>query len=612
MDNKLLELWMAVREDCGRLCSVERTAYEEEILISRSKSEGTSFVTITLPKLGKGLQKALAIGRISPEDFRGYKLTKEGFLPLFLEGFWERIFDRSTGTLLDEADHNAIFAVRQLSLLFAKILLPCSDARMQKAFDAYVECEKEVRAFDLQFSSALEEEFRKASLVLWGTVLQAVDEDIHYQRIIPRHGPGATADRLTGNGKFQQVEWTERLERVFPLGWHAVASPRYDRDIYSSVNFLEPGAEHPVRVISVPKTLETTRIIAIEPTCMQYVQQGLLRSFVSHIESPFIGFKSNVNNGFSIVGFTDQEPNQLLAREGSLTGNLATLDLSEASDRVSNQLVRILTANFPNLQEGLDACRSRVADVQGHGLIRLAKFASMGSATTFPVEALVFSTIVYIGIARQLNVPVSPKLIEEFRGRVRVYGDDIVVPNDYAHSVVQTLEDFGSKVNVHKSFWTGRFRESCGKEYFAGHDVSIVKVRQEIPSRRDQVSELLGTISTRNQFYWLGFDSTVELLDKWMVSVLRYYPIVGPKSSVLGRESTSPIEPEKTHPFLHIPLVKGWCIKVRHRESFLDGHGALLKCLLKQGDEPFADSKHLLRGGRPENVRIKLGYGSPI
>lgn len=577
MEILFLELWMAVRLDCGRLCGVERTAYEEEILVSRTNSEGTSFLTITLPKLGKGLQRALATGRISPEDFRGYKMSRGGFLPLFLEGFWERVFDRSTGVLLDQAEDDAIFAIRQLSLLFAKLLLPCSDARVEKAFDAYVECEKEVRAFDAQLTSGMEDEFRKASLVLWGAVLQAVDEDVYYQRIIPRHGPGATADRLTGNGKFQQVEWTERLERVFPLGWHAVVSPRYDRDVYSSVNFLEPGAERPVRVISVPKTLETTRIIAIEPTCMQYVQQGLLRSFVGHIESPFIGVKSNANNGFSIVGFTDQEPNQLLARTGSLTGELATLDLSEASDRVSNQLVQVLTGSFPNLQEGLDACRSRVADVPGRGLLRLAKFASMGSAVTFPVEAMVFSTIVFMGIARQQGRTVSPALIEEFRGRVRVYGDDIVVPTDYAQSVVQTLEDFGSKVNAHKSFWTGRFRESCGKEYFAGRDVSIVKMRQLIPSGRDQVGELLGTLSTRNQFYWLGMWETAKLLDEWMVSLLKHYPIVESTSSVLGRESVLSYESERLHPFLHSPLVRGWRAVIRHRDSFLDGHGALLK-----------------------------------
>ena len=612
MEVLLLELWIAVREDCGRLCGVERTAYEEEILASRTKSEGSSFLTITLPKLGKGLQKALDEGRVSQGDFRGFKTTKEGFLPLFLEGFWERVFDRATGLLLDQADNDAIFAIRQLSLLFAKLLLPCSDARVEKAFDAYVECEKEVRAFDSQLSSAMEDEFRKASLVLWGTVLQAVDEDIHYQRIIPRHGPGATADRLTGNGKYEQVEWTERLEHVFPLGWHAVVSPRYDRDVYSGVNFLEPGAERPVRVISVPKTLETTRIIAIEPTCMQFVQQGLLRSLTSHIESPFIGLKSNVNNGFSVVGFTDQTPNQRLAQEGSLNGTLATLDLSEASDRVSNQLVRVMTQNFPNLQEGLDACRSRVADVPGHGLIRLAKFASMGSATTFPIEALVFSTLVFMGIARQLNEPVTPGLIEAFRGRVRVYGDDIVVPSDFAPSVVQTLETFGSKVNVHKSFWTGRFRESCGKEYYAGSDVSIVKMRQPIPSGRDQVSELLGTLSTRNQFYWSGCWTAARLLDSWMESLLRHYPVVESTSSVLGRESVLSYQGERLHPFLHSPLVKGWRAVIRHRDSFLDGHGALLKCLLKQGDLPFADSKHLLRGGRPENVRIKLGYGSPF
>jgi len=612
MGNTFLELWMAVLNDSERLCGVESTTFEKEILESRSKSEGDSFYTITLPTLSEGLQRALAEGKLSPESFRGFKMSREGFFPVFLDRFWERIFDRASGVLLDDPDKDAIFVIRQLSLLFAKLLLPCTEARMKKAFDGYIECEHEVRACDNELPIVFEEEFRKSSLVLWGAVLQAVDEDIHYQRIIPKHGPGATADKLVGNSKYQQIEWTERLERVFPLGWHAVVSPRYDRDVYSGTHFIEPGAERPVRVIAVPKTLKTPRIIAIEPTCMQYMQQGLLRSFVGHIESPFIGIRENTNNGFSVVGFTDQTPNQRMAREGSLTGELATLDLSEASDRVSNQLVRIMTSSFPNLQEGLDACRSRVADVPGHGLIRLAKFASMGSAVTFPVEALVFSTLVFMGIARQLSTTVTPALVREYRDRVRVYGDDIIVPKDFAPSVVQTLSDFGSKVNVRKSFWSGNFRESCGKEYFAGHDVSIVKLRQVIPSQRDQVSELLGTISTRNQFYWLGYWETAKLLDSFIEPVLRYYPVVESTSSVLGRESVFSYLPEKFHAHLHNPLVKGWRVVNRLRASVLEDHGALLKCLLKQGDEPFADSLHLLRGGRPENVRIKLGYGQPF
>jgi len=131
-------------------------------------------------------------------------------------------------------------------------------------------------------------------------------------------------------------------------------------------------------VIAVPKTMKTPRIIAVEPTAMQYMQQAISDNLVSNLEGRHFPYKW-------MIGFERQEPNQQMAKEGSLHGELATLDLSEASDRVSNQHVRRLTKGFPRVTEGIQACRSRKADVPGHGVIRLAKFASMGSALTFPL-----------------------------------------------------------------------------------------------------------------------------------------------------------------------------------------------------------------------------------
>jgi hypothetical protein len=227
--------------------------------------------------------------------------------------------------------------------------------------------------------------------------------------IMPKHGPGATADRLSGNRKYGQVQWPLRLESLFPAIEFIIAGWDYQR--LSDVNFVEPGAELPVRVITVPKTLKTPRIIAIEPTAMQYVQQALLEMFLEEY------VKDDILTSF--LGFDDQVPNQQLARKGSIDGSLATLDLSEASDRVSNQLVRTMLARFPHFAEGVDACRSRKADVPGHGVIRLAKFASMGSALCFPMEAMVFLTVIFLGIQDELNEPLTRRTLLEFVGRVR-------------------------------------------------------------------------------------------------------------------------------------------------------------------------------------------------
>ncbi len=656
----LRSFWIVVANELATRCCTESAALDIKHVESRLESEGVSFFTLTLPAFCKDFEKSLDQGACTRELFRGWRrmpsTSGPGVIPQFLGGFMSLIFERESGALLEEPDIDAIFAVRQLTLMYSKILLPASEARVKKAIDGYFECEQEVIRFDAQRPASLLEEFRHASTVLWGTVLQAVDEDIYYHRIIPRHGPGATADRLKGNRKFDQVEWTERLERVFSWGDFLIPSARYFQEYLPKVSFLEPGAERPVRVITVPKTLKSPRIIAIEPTCMQYVQQGLLAKFVEYIESPFVWFSSNHNPGFGVVGFTYQEPNQQLACEGSLNGELATLDLSEASDRVSNQLVRAMLDNYPNLAEGVDACRSRKADVQGR-VIRLAKFASMGSALTFPIEAMVFSTIVFMAIAKAIaeetesRARVDTDLIMRYRSRVRVYGDDIVVPVRFVHQVVELLEAFGLKVNSNKSFWTGKFRESCGKEYYNGHDISVVKVRREFPSRpehgmdddlnqrasggdsrrddrrtprsvgRDghsrqehrrfarfaksvqsgpprktrgfisgvQAQQIISAVDLRNQCYMHGLWGSARELDAYLQEVLTHYPTVTSDSSALGRVSFLGYETQKIHPTLFTPLVKAWGVRSTIPSSRLQGAGALLKCLLGKSEDALSE-----------------------
>ena len=605
----LMILWQEAANELAAWC---RTSASMDIktLHARVEHEGFSFLTITLSDFCKDLQKGLDRGYVDHDLFKSFSFS--GGLPRFLGGFLDLVFDRGTGRLLSSPSVDAIFALRQLTLMFGKISLPCSDARVASAMKGYVECENQIKEMDAKRDRRLYDDFRKMSTLIWGDVLQKVDEDIYYLRITPKHGPGATADRLKGNLKYDQRIWHQRLDRVFPVGDFLLPNARYFEHL-DQVDLIEPRDEQPVRVIQVPKTLKTPRIIAIEPTCMQYAQQGLMEKFVQYIEGDSLTSM--------YVGFTDQGPNQALAREGSHTGTLATLDLSEASDRVSNQLVREMTANFPNLQEGIDACRSRKADVLGHGVLRLAKFASMGSALTFPIEAMVFTTVILLGIQKELERPLTRKDIKSLAGQVRVYGDDIIVPVDFVRSVVEELEAFGFRVNLGKSFWTGKFRESCGKDYYDGTDVSVVRVRREFPVQRSDVSEiskgdnnlrLLSLVSLRNQFFMIGMWSTCRWLDEQIGKYLPHFPAVLPTSPVLGRTSSLGYDHERDDRDLHRPLVKGYVVSSRPPKSPLDGAPALLKAFLKRGELPFADRNHLERYGRPDAVDIKLRWGSPV
>jgi len=428
--------------------------------------------------------------------------------------------------------------------------------------------------------------------------------------IVPRHGPGATADRLRGNSKFSVKQWPRRLESVFPYGDYALPQLALEDEL-NRVQFLEPGAEVPVKVTPVPKTDKTPRIIAIEPTAMQYLQQGLAFQVVYRLEHcaefpPPLGGKE-FDLGAWFIGFADQEANRLLAQKGSLDGSLATLDLSEASDRVLNSHVKLLFERFPRLSEAVQATRSTHADVPGEGVIPLTKFASMGSALCFPVEAMVFTTIVIAAIAYERRSPVNRELLYGLRGKVRVYGDDIVVPVDCVQRVIQFLELFGLKVNKDKSFWNGKFRESCGGDYYDGEWVTPVRLRHELPRSLADVDGVVGLAAYRNLLYWNGYWKTVARIDERLDVLLKgRWKVVAPTTAGLGRESALPYKAEWLDPELHDPRIAGAIVRHKTPKSTTSGSGALLKFLLKRGILPSQDEKHLERQGRPVASRIRL------
>lgn len=616
----LMLLFQVLLDDLGSALST-RTLRDYNTVARRVELEGFSFLTITLPSFHDDFLVALDREYIGPDLFTGFRRTRGTQLPAFLRGFVDQVFDSETGRLLNDPNPDAIRAVRQACLFFSKIHLPCSDARVRKAIRGYIECEKEVR----EVTTRLETDWVEAREplldrlsdwfnALFGDLCTEWDARLYNlaydSELRPKHGPGATADRLRGNRKWQQREWTTRLEKVMPAGEMLLPSWR-SADLLDSIDFLEPGAERPVRVITVPKTLKAPRIIAIEPTAMQYAQQMLAEMLVDSMESARFPYSS-------MIGFNDQTPNQHLARDGSFSGELATLDLSEASDRVSNRLVKVAFARYPTLYEAVQASRSKRADVPGFGVIPLAKFASMGSALTFPIEAMIFLSVIMIGVEDALKIPAGGSqrsrrmLADDFRSSVRVYGDDMIVPTHCVQEVIRSLEAFGLKVNSRKSFWTGSFRESCGKEYWHGHDVSVVKCRQVLPSSPRNVDECISTVSLRNQLYRSGLWKTAAHLDELIEKALRgRYPVVADTSPVLGRHSFLGYQTERMHAELHSPLVKGYVVYAPLPRNPLEGEAALLKWLLKRGDEPFADD-HLERSGRPEAVILKLRWASPF
>ncbi len=590
-------LALKVLDDLGTRVGIS-TLLDQKTVKKRVKDEGWSFLAITLAQFAKDFERCLDQSEVTHDLFFGF--SKKGRLPRFLGGFFELIFDESTGVLLSNYSIDAIYSIRQFTGMWSKIKADCTPDRDQKAFNEYFESEEAVKLADSARTEADLSDFRYVSQLLFRELFSKLDREIYEGNVLPKHGSGSTAQGILGNKKYLCDTWTERLENIFPARRYLASS--YTLSFERALVWLTPAQEIPVKVITVPKTMKTPRIIAKEPVHMMYMQQALLEKFVEH------SFKDNLLRMF--ISFENQEPNQYLAMEGSLVGDLATLDLSAASDRVSNQLVREMMSRFPHLGEAVQATRSQKADVLGH-VVRLAKFASMGSALCFPIEAFVFLTLIFVAIQRSKGHPLTIRDIKSFDGSVRVFGDDIIVPVDYVHEVIAVLSSFGLKVNSNKSFWTGGFRESCGKEYFRGYDVSIVKLRTLFPTRSTHVEEIVSLSAFRNLAQSQFLFSTVEFLDSWILGLIPY-PFVLETSPVVGRVSMDGhYDVHSWDRVLQRPLVKGMKQVDSLPSDPLDGAAALLKFFLKRGNFPLMQG-HLERAGRPSSVRLKAGRYLPF
>lgn len=593
----LKTLAIAVLRELGARCCASGIERDVKTILSRCEHEGDSFLEITLPLLGKAFDRALDQGRWDPcaPGLSAFKRARGSVLPAFLTGFTGSVFNEIDGWLLATPDIEAIRSVRQICLMFGKIFELCPSKYEVKSIREYEDCEQFLGEliYDEELLSALGD---TASNVFGGK-FQSIEDGLRRHRLVPRHGPGATSDRLVGNEKFDSSYWTRRLEAVFPSASYLVANDRWWRQL-QHVEIVPPGAETPVRVITVPKTAVKARVIAMEPTNVQYVQQALLREFTRLFSgnSPF-------------VALDNQDRNRMLAQAGSKTGRLATLDLSEASDRVTVRVVSAVFRDYPLLLRALLASRSMTARLPSGKVIPLRKFASMGSATCFPVEAIVFATVALNSYRKWLgHSQLTQSDLRRAREHISVFGDDIIIPSETVHCVASDLASIGAKVNADKSFWTGRFRESCGGDYYDGEDVTVTRLRRRLPSSHHDASEVLGLASFRNQCYYAGLWKVCQLLDVW-ISSIGPWPNVEPTSPVVGRVSVLGHEVQRYHPDLQIPLVKGWKVRTASPYSESSGYGKLLKCLLPERCEPFQDPRHLTRSGRADSVSINVGWG---
>jgi hypothetical protein len=476
-----------------------------KVVLRRVRAEGLGFLTKTLPRLGKALDSALS--GLQPLDVTKCRFpTINGTnLPRFLGEFFKKVF-LPDGTVLPSPCARSVGVIRDVCYLYYKYELPYSDRQEHDVISAFKQAEVDIEPCLLKFSAM------KASLDEYacsGTRAPLLDPDLLIVRearlqlfklfsdfdpmdVIPRHGPGVVATKQRYRDKFLWSNVSRRITDVYPLDAYFYASLGHVCDNLQSDQIGD--SESSAQVLLVPKDSRGPRLISCEPVDFQWIQQGLMRAIVPHVESHYLT-KDN-------VFFTNQQPNQFGALLGSRHGNYATLDLKEASDRVSLGLVRLL---FPEpLLASLECSRSLSTVLPSGEKLILNKFAPMGSALCFPIMALTIWSLLNAGAPDQYT-----------RERILVYGDDVIVPTAYADKAIELLERFDLQVNRAKSCTKGFFRESCGTDAFKGVNVTPTRIRSvwsNIPCPHAYSSWVAYANSLLNKKYVAAYEYIVSSL----------------------------------------------------------------------------------------------------
>lgn len=359
------------------------------------------------------------------------------------------------------------------------------------------------------------------------------------RRYLPVHGSGAVAERkvrgiIMKNDAFYTTAKLQYLYREDSLFLENETGSAYAPRSKKLVRPYPKAA----RLKFVPKDLNNTRSICMEPIPHQWAQQGVRLWYETALLQGW---------GGNHIPLHEQEVNADAAQYGALTGRVDTIDLSSASDSVSWDIVKNI---FPaKVLKHLHATRSDRVELPSGETIKVRKFAPMGSALCFPVQSTLYLAVVFaVGVAWRFGQDIgeigdakhiennfqtlyeltfarslgkgSDRLLEP----MYIYGDDIVCDSRITSKVIDVLELLGFQVNVAKSF-TGdsAFRESCGGYYLGGRNVTPLRYKVKKFTQKISIDSMASVIDLANRAGEWNYQS----LRRHAIQFILHYPILG-------------------------------------------------------------------------------------
>lgn len=566
------------------------------------ETRGLGIICIDMPGLVKVIDKSLSSGYFDSSKVpASLGSSKRGYL--LQELLENELYEPHTGHTYATVDPTFIFLVRTFLCLNKDMIKEPSDERISESVRAFFHLDGTLRAPSYRWDC--DDLFCESSRRLYFTDgHRSVEKFLHLglspdtcpagllvlldkvcrmsssmlghfapEELCGRHGPGAVADIRTGEDKFLFPNWPRKLGLTFPHEQFAYAN--------ESIAYFDPQPvsihEPPAKLLAVPKSMKGPRLITSEPTAHQFLQQGLLRWLRYHLPkhlSVSIDFKS-------------QEPSRLAALKASRDGKSMTVDLSNASDLLSLWTVeRAFNGNFSVLR-ALHATRTRWVRNStkcgpDYGNILLKKYAGQGNATTFPVQSIVYALVCIACVLYDeggSNACVDEHTMLKAARKVRVYGDDIILPSSSGQSLAGLLQYLQLQINWGKTHHKGWFRESCGIDAYRGYDVTPLYMQAPTLPSKPSPTELVSWIDVTNNAYTKG----LWALSSWMISkipeeILRDIPITRHPLACLRlitHTNFAHFRKVRVNPDLHRTEVYGYVVQSKEVRERRDTHQSL-------------------------------------
>jgi hypothetical protein len=287
------------------------------------------------------------------------------------------------------------------------------------------------------------------------------EEHFSYVRAGKRANVGVPYDRsfldvkmasLTGSLEHQlwfnrYLATDQMLQDVLTRCPYEIYQKKCNSDGRKNANFIGPSrmiVDH-LKATAVPKSFKACRIITPNTVIGSMHSYGLGCMIQERL----------LNAGLDIRHL--QKQHGRIVKSASLNRKLVTGDLSKASDLPTSALVnRLVPREWYNVLK-----HGRIKNIEIDGEIsQLSSFMAMGIGYTFPLETLIFWAVLK-----------SIAALSGVKGRISVYGDDLIYPAQLHKYVEYVFPLIGFRFNLDKTYSDLPFRESCGCDFYKGVDV---------------------------------------------------------------------------------------------------------------------------------------------